>query len=121
MDRIYLPKPVSRYISRLVAATHSSAPEATEQVRKYVAYGASPRAAIAMAEAGRGLALISGRPTVGFEDVKAVAPPVLNHRLVLNYHARFDQVTSFSVIDGLLESLDEAELRLPEDMEIARR
>src|SRR5262249_50068469 len=51
MDRIYLPKPVSRYISRLVAATHADSEEAIESVRNYVNYGASPRAAIAMAEA----------------------------------------------------------------------
>ena len=68
MDRIYLPKPVSRYISRLVASTHPNAPEATEDVDKYVAYAASPRAAIAMAEASRASALLSGRPTAGFEE-----------------------------------------------------
>ncbi|MDK1032761.1 MAG: AAA family ATPase, partial [Planctomycetia bacterium] len=73
MDRIYLPKPVSRYISRLVAATHAEGEEATEDVRNYVSYGASPRAAISMAEACRGYALLAGRPTAGFGDVKTVA------------------------------------------------
>jgi len=119
MDRIYLPSPVSRYISRMVAATHATANEATELVRQYVTYGASPRAAISIAEAARGYALIAGRPTVGFEDVKLVAAPVLNHRLVLNYKARFDQVDSFSIVEGLLASLDETGLNLPSDMKIA--
>src|SRR5688572_29491525 len=69
MDRVFLPRPVSRYVSRLVAATHADSDEAIDDVRDYVAYGASPRAAIAMAEAARAYALISGRPTVGFDDV----------------------------------------------------
>ena len=53
MERIYLPRLVCRYISRLVAATHPRSDEATDEVNSYVTYGASPRAAIAMAEAAR--------------------------------------------------------------------
>jgi MoxR-like ATPase len=121
MDRIYLPRPVARYISRLVASTHGAAAEATDEVRQYVAYGASPRAAIAMAEAARGYALLEGRPTVGFEDVKTVAAPVLNHRLVLNYKARFDGVDSLVIISKLLTQLDETGLKLPSDVEIEVR
>ncbi len=119
MDRVYLPAPVSRYISRMVAATHSASSEATDLVRQYVVYGASPRAAIAIAEAARGYALIEGRPTVGFEDVKSVAAAVLNHRLVLNYKARFDQVDSFGIIASLLSGMDETGLNLPAEIEIA--
>jgi MoxR-like ATPase len=119
MERIYLPRPVSRYISRVVAATHPGGPEATAQVNSYVAYGASPRAAIAMAEASRAKALLAGRPTVGFDDVKAVAPAVLNHRLILNYKARFDGVDAYAIIERLLAGLDEAELNLPGDLQAA--
>jgi MoxR-like ATPase len=121
MDRIFLPRPVARYISRLVAATHAGATEATEQVNTYVTYGASPRAAIALAEAGRAFALLAGRPTVGFEDVKAVAGPVLNHRLILNYKARLDQVDAFKVVQGLLGALDEAGLNLPRGIEVGEQ
>ena len=119
MDRVYLPAPVSRYISRMVAATHPASSEATALVRQYVVYGASPRAAIAIAEAARGYALIAGRPTVGFEDVKSVAAAVLNHRLVLNYKARFDQVDSFAIIESLRSGMDETGLNLPAEIEIA--
>ena len=118
MDKIFLPKPVSRYISRLTASTHPNFPESTDDVRSYVTYAASPRAAIAMAEAARASALISGRPTVGFEDVKSVAPSVLNHRVILNYQARFDSVDTFTVVSSLLDSLDETNLNLPDDVEI---
>jgi MoxR-like ATPase len=119
VDRIYLPRPVSRYVARLVAATHARAAEAPPAVRSYVAHGASPRAAIAIAEAARANALLAGRPTVGFEDVKAVAVPVLNHRLILNYKARLDQVDTFAVIRDLLTSLEETGLNLPADLKIS--
>jgi MoxR-like ATPase len=119
VDRVYLPRPVSRYIARLVAATHAGAAEAPPPVRNYVAHGASPRAAIAIAEAARAYALLAGRPTVGFDDVKAVAAPVLNHRLILNYKARLDRVDAFAVIRELLAAIEETGLNLPADMKIS--
>jgi MoxR-like ATPase len=118
MDRIYLPKPVSRYIARLVSATHPGTPEASEAVTRYVSYGASPRAAIAIAEAARAHALVAGRPTVGFEDVKVVAEPVLNHRLLLNYQARFDRMSPSRLVQELLGQMDETGLKLPGDVQL---
>jgi MoxR-like ATPase len=119
MGRIYLPRPVSHYIARLVSATHPGAAEATGLVNSYVSYGASPRAAIAIAEAARANALVAGRPSVGFEDVKIVAPSVLNHRLILNYQARFDRMTPSKLVGELLNQLDETGLNLPKDVELA--
>ena len=119
MGKIYLPRPVSHYIARLVSATHPGAVEATGPVNSYVSYGASPRAAIAIAEAARANALVAGRPSVGFEDVKIVAPPVLNHRLILNYQARFDRMTPSKLVGELLTQLDETGLNLPKDVELA--
>ncbi len=120
MERIYLPRAVARYIARLVAASHPGSPEATADVSTYVTYGASPRAAIAMAEAARAYALLAGRPSVGFEDVRAVAAAVMNHRLILNYKARFDQIGELAIVEGLLRSLDEAGLNLPPDVQIEK-
>ena len=119
MDRVFLPRPVSRYIARLISATHPGAAEATDAVNRYMSYGASPRAAIAIAEAARAHALISGRPSVGFEDVKMVAQPVLNHRLLLNYQARFDRMTTSKLVTELLGQLDETGLKLPPGVEVA--
>jgi MoxR-like ATPase len=121
MERIFLPRPVARYIARLVAASQSKGPEATDLVKTYVTHGASPRAAIALAEASRAVALLAGRPTVGFEDVEAVAGPVLNHRLILNYKARLDQVDAFAIVDDLLKRLDATGLNLPADIIIGGR
>ncbi|NLE41254.1 MAG: AAA domain-containing protein, partial [Lentisphaerae bacterium] len=105
VDRVALPTAVAKWIARLVLATHPDGAEAPARVRACVSYGASPRAAIAMAEAARALALLDGRPSVGFEDVKAVAAPVLNHRLILNYQARLDKVTAESLVQELLDTL----------------
>lgn len=118
VDRIFLPKPVSRYISRLVASTHSGEDAGTELVQDYVTYGASPRAAIAIAEASRAYALLANRPSVGFEDAKAVAPAVMNHRIILNYKARFEGVETSAVVNSLLDSLDETEMDLPANVSL---
>jgi len=115
VDRVFLPKAVSRYIARLVAATHG---ESVEGVGKYVSLGASPRAAIALAETGRAQALLSGRPTVGFEDVQRVAPAVLNHRLILGYRARLDAVKPQQIVDELLRAVDATEMELPEGVAV---
>ena len=119
MERIFLPRPVARYVARLVAASHPAAAEAPEAVRDYVTYGASPRAAIAMAEAGRAHALLAGRPTVGFEDVESVAAPILRHRLITSYKARFDQVSADDIVADLLAAVDAAEVDLPASVVVA--
>ena len=98
--RVALPDAVANWIGRLVAATHGA---------DYVTYGASPRAAIAIAESARAVALMDGRPSVGFDDVRTVAPSALNHRLLLDYRAKLDGVTSFTVVGRLVASVPVAE------------
>ncbi|MBO7093137.1 MAG: hypothetical protein J6W23_15250, partial [Victivallales bacterium] len=60
--------------------------------------------------AARAAALLDGRPTVGFDDVKSVALPVLNHRLILNYQAKLEKVTTASLINLMLEKTSPAAL-----------
>ena len=120
VDRICLPQPVASWIARLTAATHPDSAFATEKVRKCISYGASPRAAIAMAESARAVALLDGRPSVGFEDVRKVAEPVLNHRLILNYQARLDKVSATDIVADILSSVDEAGMNLPGDITLAK-
>lgn len=110
MDEIYLPNAVADYIARLVNATSPSESEAIKEVKDFVQYGASPRAAIAIAEAARATALVSGRPSVGFEDVKAVFVPALNHRILLNYKARFEGLTTSVLLERILKSVKETDL-----------
>ena len=118
VSRIVLPRPVAAWIARLVAASHPDAPTAPEDVRKYVRYGASPRAAIAMAEAARAVALLDGRPSVGFDDVRSVAVPVLNHRLIPSYQARLDHRTPASLAESLLSSVSVSGLDLPDSVRV---
>ena len=117
-DRVFLPRPVALWIARLVSASHPDSPEAPKRVKACVKYGASPRAAIAIAEAARAVALIAGRPSAGFEDVRAVALSALCHRMILNYQARVEGVTAEALVADLLAEVDEANLNLPEGVSV---
>jgi MoxR-like ATPase len=107
VPRILVPDPVAGYIARLVAATHADQTEATDLIRAAVRWGASPRAALTLAACARVQALRAGRPSIGFEDVRACAAPVLRHRLVLSYEAGLDGTSADSVIADLLAHVPE--------------
>lgn len=109
MEEIYLPNAVADYIARLVCATSPSDSNSMKEVKEFVQYGASPRAAIAVSEAARGMALIEGRPSVGFEDVKKVFIPALNHRVLLNYKARFESLTSEILLNKIMTNVKETD------------
>jgi len=113
VDSIFLPPAVAEYAARLVEASHPSATTAPAVVAEYVRYGASPRAAIAMAEAARAHALLAGKPNVGFDDIRAVAVPAMGHRLVLDYRARLDQKGGADIVRSLLEHVPEVAASLP--------
>ena len=89
-DRVHLPAAVVNYLSRVVAATHASSPAAPEPIRNHARFGASPRAALALADAARAAALLAGKPNAGFDEVRTVAPAVLGHRILPDYAARLE-------------------------------
>ena len=117
VDAVHLPRGVANYIARLVAASHPTSAEAPEAVRTFVKYGSSPRAAIAIGAASRGLALLRGKPNVGFDEVRRVAAPAMAHRLVLDYAARLEGWDGRRVVAALLESVAELERGLPQTLE----
>jgi MoxR-like ATPase len=117
VDAIHLPRGVASYIARLVAASHPAGADAPEAVRSFVKYGSSPRAAIAMGAASRGLALLRGKPTVGFDEVRRVAAPAMAHRLVLDYAARLENWDGRRLVAALLESIPEVERGLPQTLD----
>lgn len=119
--RVHLPRAVASWIARLCAASHPTTPGAPEIVRSGVRYGASPRAAIALAEAARVEALLNGKTAVGFDDVRRVAAPALNHRLILDYRARLDGVTPRAVVDALLAAVPELGEPVPSEVRDAAR
>lgn len=93
------------YIVRLILATHPEQPEASERVKKYVRYGASPRGAQAVLTTARISALLDGRFNVAFEDVSAVAFPALRHRMFINFEGEAEGVTTDNLVQELLESV----------------
>ncbi|HEU4892327.1 MAG TPA: AAA family ATPase [Vicinamibacterales bacterium] len=116
-DAVHLPNGVAGYIARLVAASHPSSADAPEPVRTFVRYGSSPRAAIAMGTASRALALLRGKPNVGFDDVKRVALPAMAHRLVLDYTAKLEGWDGRRVVGALIEAVPEIERGLPQTLD----
>ena len=113
MEEIHLSRPVASYIARLVGAAHPGNPNEVKEVTRFVAYGPSPRAAIAMAESARAAALLNGRAAVGFDDVKLVAPAVLNHRIILNYNAKLEKKSASILTEELLQQVPCADAGLP--------
>jgi MoxR-like ATPase len=113
VDAVHLPRPVAGYIARLVAASHPTCAEAPEPVRTFVKYGSSPRAAIAIGAASRGLALLRGKPNVGFDEVRRVAAAAMAHRLVLDYAGRLEGWDGRRIVGALLDAIPEVERGLP--------
>jgi len=117
-DRVHLPTAVSNYIARLVTSTHPERDTSPDQIRKFVKFGASPRAAIALAATSRAAALLKRKPNVGFEDVQRVANSVLSHRIILDYSARLEGWTPPKIVESLLESVREVGREVPEDISV---
>lgn len=115
-ERVLLPRAVANYIARLVAATQGQG--IPDSLRDCIAYGASPRAAIAMAESSRALALLDGRPSVGFRDVDRVVVPVLNHRIIPGYKARLEGVDGIGLARQIKDAVPEVAVDLPANMSV---
>ena len=96
-----LAEPVAEYIAALVDATRRPEPYSA-QLREWLRWGASPRAAIAIERGARALAWLDGRDFVSPEDVQAIAPDALRHRLLVDYTAKARGVTAEGCVDELL-------------------
>jgi MoxR-like ATPase len=101
--RVPISEHVVRYVLRLVRATRVTTDEALETVRDRVAWGAGPRASQFLVLASKARALLHGRMHVAIEDVKAIAHPVLRHRIITTYGAEAEGWTTDRLIDDLLE------------------
>src|SRR5438876_2020639 len=101
--RVPVAEPVMRYALHLVRASRSKGPNSSEMINKYVAFGASVRAAQYLILGAKAKALTEGRYHVSFDDVKSLAHPVLRHRIITNFHAQSEGVTTDQITDRLLE------------------
>ena len=91
---------LARYVVRVLRATHPNDPNATDLVKRYVRFGGSPRGAQAILLAARIRSLMAGRKTPSIDDVRAVAPQALRHRVILNFEGEAEGVAIDKVLAG---------------------
>jgi MoxR-like ATPase len=103
--RVPAPESVSRYAVALVRASRPGHNGGLEFTKEYVNWGASPRAAQYLMLAGKARALLHGRFNVSIEDVQALAYPVMRHRILTNFHAESQRITTEEIIRRLLEAV----------------
>jgi MoxR-like ATPase len=103
--RVPVAEPVLRYALSLVRTSRPKSKDAPESVKKWVAFGASVRAAQFLVLGAKARALTQGRYHVSFEDIRAMAHPVLRHRVLTNFRAESEGVTTDQLIDDLLAAV----------------
>jgi MoxR-like ATPase len=106
IKRVKAPDRVLRQVVKLVRVTHPDVPDAPDVVKRYVKYGASPRAAQAMMLAAKARALLAGRFNVAVDDLRAVAVHALSHRIIRNFHAEMEQVSTDHIVERVLAATD---------------
>ena len=106
INNITLSESVERYIVQIVFASRNSSSIGLDDVKNYISFGASPRASINLSLAGKANAFINNRDYVTPDDIKEVANDVLNHRIILNFEAEVDGITSSEIIRQILEKVE---------------
>jgi MoxR-like ATPase len=102
--RVPIAEPVARYAVSLARMSRPG-PKAPDFIKQWVSYGASTRAPQHLILGGKARALMDGRYNVSFEDIRALAKPVLRHRVLMNFHAESEKVTSDQVIEKLVAAV----------------
>ncbi len=100
--RVPVADAVSRFAVRLVRSTRPGEASAPPFIKQWVSYGASVRAAQALVLGAKARALLDGRSHVSFDDIRSLAMPVLRHRILLNFQAQSERVTTDQLIEKLL-------------------
>ncbi len=102
---LYMDDRIVDYIIEIVHATRYPAEAGLAQLAPLIEYGASPRATLSLAQASRAHAFLHGRAFVTPDDVKAIAPDVLRHRVLTTYEAEAEEVTSDAIVARVLEAI----------------
>jgi len=103
--RVPIAEHVVDYVVSLVSSSRPSMPDAPDFVKDWVSWGAGPRASQYLTLGGKARSIMHGRYHVSVEDIRAVAKPVLRHRILTNFKAEADGITSLDIIDRLLETV----------------
>ena len=106
INNITLSESVEKYIVQIVFASRNSSSIGLDDVKNYISFGASPRASINLSLAGKANAFMNNRDYVTPDDIKEVANDVLNHRIILNFEAEVDGITSTEIIKQILEKVE---------------
>jgi len=112
VQQLYVDPAITEYAVRLVTATRLLGLAGLDEMKRYLTYGASPRASIALVVGGRALAFLRGRDYVLPYDVSELAVDVLRHRVVLSYEALADDVSADDIIARVLDAVPEPEVVL---------
>jgi MoxR-like ATPase len=106
ITELYVDDRIVDYIVDIVHATRAPADAGLKELAPLIEYGASPRATIFLAQASRAHAFLRGRTFVTPDDVKAVAPDVLRHRVLTTYEAEAEEVTSDAIVTRVLAAIE---------------
>lgn len=117
--KVYVDPSLVQYAVRLVAATRDPAKVGLVDLQKYLSFGASPRATIALVECARALAFLRGRSYVRPEDMLDIAPDVLRHRLSLSYEALADGLDADALVLRLMQRVAAPERLLDKHVQVA--
>jgi len=115
MQKLVRKLPVSEHVVNYTLAitrsTRPNQPDCPDFVKKWVSWGAGPRAAQCLVIGAKARAIMEGRCNISCKDVQAVAHSALRHRIIANFNAEADGITSDSIIDKLLETIKEPEYK----------
>ena len=103
---IYIDEKIEKYILDIVFATRTPKDFGLERLTDMIAYGASPRASINLALGAKAMAFIKRRGYVIPEDVRAICPDVLRHRVAVTYEAEAEEMTSENIIQEILNKIE---------------
>ncbi|WP_025764276.1 AAA family ATPase [Dyadobacter tibetensis] len=105
VNNVNISETLERYIIELVFATRKPLEYNLKEEARYIQFGVSPRATIYLNRAAKALAFLEGRDYVLPEDIKELAPDIMNHRILLNYEAEADGVRTISIIESILSKV----------------
>lgn len=105
INNVRIAEPLENYIIEMVFATRYPEKYGLREEAKYILFGASPRASINLNLAARAVAFMDGRDYVLPEDIKEIAEDVLNHRIIINYEAEADNISTRDLIHVILEKI----------------
>jgi MoxR-like ATPase len=102
--KVPIAESVVNYAVELSRNSRPEAPDAPKEIKDWVNWGAGPRASQYLVLGGKARAIMHGRYHVSYDDIRVVAKPVLRHRILTNFNAEADGITSLDIIDHLLET-----------------